>query len=87
MFHCFDIPTFFLNYAIFFPFDTILNMIFYNGCYYINFNNLFCRVLLQGADMVLAFGRRYGLVGRNGLGKTTLLRMISWYSNLITILC
>ncbi|KAK5644777.1 hypothetical protein RI129_006077 [Pyrocoelia pectoralis] len=35
------------------------------------------RVLLKGADLVLAFGRRYGLVGRNGLGKTTLLRMIS----------
>ncbi|KAG8223715.1 hypothetical protein J437_LFUL004080 [Ladona fulva] len=35
------------------------------------------RVLLQGADLVLAYGRRYGLVGRNGLGKTTLLRMIS----------
>lgn len=35
------------------------------------------RVLLRGADIVLAFGRRYGLVGRNGLGKTTLLRMIS----------
>ncbi|XP_046390041.1 ATP-binding cassette sub-family F member 3 [Ischnura elegans] len=35
------------------------------------------RVLLQGADIILAFGRRYGLVGRNGLGKTTLLRMIS----------
>lgn len=25
----------------------------------------------------MSFGRRYGLVGRNGLGKTTLLRMIS----------
>lgn len=35
------------------------------------------RVLLQGADLTLAFGRRYGFVGRNGLGKTTLLRMIS----------
>ncbi|KAL1137978.1 hypothetical protein AAG570_009673 [Ranatra chinensis] len=35
------------------------------------------RVLLQAANIVLAFGRRYGLVGRNGLGKTTLLRMIS----------
>ncbi|KAI4460567.1 atp-binding transport protein-related [Holotrichia oblita] len=35
------------------------------------------RVLLKGADITLAFGRRYGLVGRNGLGKTTLLRMIS----------
>ncbi|XP_063233025.1 ATP-binding cassette sub-family F member 3 [Bacillus rossius redtenbacheri] len=35
------------------------------------------RVLLTGADLTLAFGRRYGLVGRNGLGKTTLLRMLS----------
>lgn len=35
------------------------------------------RVLLQGADLTLAYGRRYGLVGRNGLGKSTLLRMIS----------
>lgn len=33
--------------------------------------------MLQNADIMLAFGRRYGLVGRNGLGKTTLLRMIS----------
>ncbi|XP_030751245.1 ATP-binding cassette sub-family F member 3 [Sitophilus oryzae] len=35
------------------------------------------RVLLQGADLTLAYGRRYGLVGRNGLGKSTLLKMIS----------
>nr|CAI5845574.1 unnamed protein product [Callosobruchus analis] len=35
------------------------------------------RVLLLGADLTLAYGRRYGLVGRNGLGKSTLLRMIS----------
>lgn len=35
------------------------------------------KVLLQGADLTLAYGRRYGFVGRNGLGKTTLLRMIS----------
>lgn len=35
------------------------------------------KVLLQGADINLASGRRYGLCGRNGLGKTTLLRMIS----------
>lgn len=35
------------------------------------------RVLLQNAELVLANGRRYGLVGRNGLGKSTLLRMIS----------
>ncbi|XP_073843233.1 ATP-binding cassette sub-family F member 3 [Musca autumnalis] len=35
------------------------------------------KVLLQNANLLLSFGRRYGLVGRNGLGKTTLLRMIS----------
>lgn len=35
------------------------------------------RVLIQNATISLAFGRRYALVGRNGLGKTTLLRMIS----------
>lgn len=35
------------------------------------------KVLLQGADLTLSAGRRYGFVGRNGLGKTTLLRMIS----------
>lgn len=35
------------------------------------------KVLLQNADILLAQGRRYGLVGRNGLGKTTLLRMVS----------
>lgn len=41
---------------------------------------LFChpsRVLLTGADVNLAWGRRYGLVGRNGLGKTTLLKMLA----------
>lgn len=37
----------------------------------------FYRVLLQNTNLLLSFGRRYGLVGRNGLGKTTLLRMIS----------
>ncbi|XP_013106337.1 ATP-binding cassette sub-family F member 3 [Stomoxys calcitrans] len=35
------------------------------------------KVLLQNANLLLSFGRRYGLVGRNGLGKTTLLRMLS----------
>lgn len=34
------------------------------------------KVLLKGADLSLTFGRRYGLVGRNGLGKSTLLSMI-----------
>ncbi|CAH8827705.1 unnamed protein product [Trichobilharzia szidati] len=35
------------------------------------------RVLLQGANLVLAYGKRYGLVGRNGFGKTTLLRSLA----------
>ncbi|MEE6528797.1 hypothetical protein FKM82_017415, partial [Ascaphus truei] len=35
------------------------------------------RVLLTGAELNLASGRRYGLVGRNGLGKTTLLKMLA----------
>ena len=35
------------------------------------------RVLLLGADLLMSQGRRYGLVGRNGIGKSTLLRMIS----------
>ena len=35
------------------------------------------KVLLKNADMTLTYGRRYGMVGRNGLGKSTLLRMMS----------
>ncbi|KAH9504419.1 ATP-binding cassette sub- F member 3 [Bulinus truncatus] len=35
------------------------------------------KVLLTGADIHLVFGRRYGFIGRNGLGKTTLLKMLS----------
>ncbi|MBL8658854.1 MAG: ABC-F family ATP-binding cassette domain-containing protein [Rhodospirillales bacterium] len=35
------------------------------------------RVLLSGADAVIAGGHRVGLVGRNGCGKTTLLRLIA----------
>lgn len=35
------------------------------------------KVLLKNADVSLTFGRRYGLVGRNGLGKSTLLHMMS----------
>lgn len=31
-------------------------------------------VLLDGADLRLVRGRRYGLIGRNGVGKTTLLK-------------
>uniref|UniRef100_A0A8W8JPN2 ABC transporter domain-containing protein n=1 Tax=Magallana gigas TaxID=29159 RepID=A0A8W8JPN2_MAGGI len=33
--------------------------------------------LISGASIHLIYGRRYGFVGRNGLGKTTLLKMIS----------
>ena len=33
--------------------------------------------ILTGCDLVIAKGRRYGLVGRNGVGKSTLLRSIS----------
>ena len=35
------------------------------------------KVLISGANVTLVSGRRYGFVGRNGLGKSTLLRMIS----------
>lgn len=33
--------------------------------------------ILVGADMTLVFGRRYGLIGRNGVGKSTLLRAVA----------
>ena len=32
---------------------------------------------MQDATVTMAFGRRYGLVGRNGTGKTTLLRAMA----------
>nr|XP_004227440.3 ATP-binding cassette sub-family F member 3 [Ciona intestinalis] len=35
------------------------------------------KVLFEAANLHVAFGRRYGLIGRNGMGKTTLLKMIS----------
>ncbi|XP_078463926.1 ATP-binding cassette sub-family F member 3 [Lampetra planeri] len=35
------------------------------------------RSLLCGAELFLVYGRRYGLIGRNGLGKTTMLKMIA----------
>ncbi|MCS6853952.1 MAG: ABC-F family ATP-binding cassette domain-containing protein [Elioraea sp.] len=34
------------------------------------------RILLDGADLALAAGRKIGLVGRNGAGKSSLLRAI-----------
>lgn len=33
--------------------------------------------ILTDATLTLAFGRRYGLVGQNGIGKSTLLRALS----------
>ncbi|XP_073246367.1 ATP-binding cassette sub-family F member 3-like isoform X2 [Porites lutea] len=49
------------------------------------------RVLLKEAEMSLIFGRRYGLVGRNGIGKTTLIKMLSrrelFVPSHISILC
>ncbi|PCH33088.1 hypothetical protein WOLCODRAFT_92925 [Wolfiporia cocos MD-104 SS10] len=33
--------------------------------------------ILSGASLTLAYGRRYGLIGRNGVGKSTLLRHIA----------
>lgn len=49
------------------------------------------RVLLKEAELSLIFGRRYGLVGRNGIGKTTLIKMLSrrelFVPSHISILC
>ncbi|KAK4894003.1 hypothetical protein LTR28_002116, partial [Elasticomyces elasticus] len=33
--------------------------------------------ILTDTNLTLAFGRRYGLVGQNGIGKSTLLRALS----------
>lgn len=35
------------------------------------------KVLLTAADLVMVPERRYGLIGRNGLGKSTLMRLIA----------
>ncbi|KAJ2841386.1 ATP-binding cassette, regulator of translational elongation, partial [Coemansia erecta] len=34
--------------------------------------------ILTNADLHLVYGRRYGLIGRNGIGKSTLLRNIAY---------
>lgn len=34
-------------------------------------------MVVQDATVTMAYGRRYGLVGRNGTGKTTLLRAMA----------
>lgn len=38
------------------------------------------RLLLEDAELRIVYGRRYGLVGRNGIGKTTLLKHIANFS-------
>ena len=35
------------------------------------------KILLENTTLTIAAGRRYGLVGPNGKGKSTLLRMIA----------
>ena len=42
-----------------------------------SFSSASPQVLLHEARLVVARGRRYGLMGRNGVGKTTLLRRIA----------
>jgi ATP-binding cassette subfamily F protein 3 len=36
-------------------------------------------LLLENADLRLVYGRRYGLIGRNGIGKTTLLKHMAMH--------
>jgi len=43
-----------------------------------NFNMNYCgKILLECADLRLVYGRRYGIVGVNGVGKSTLLKHIA----------
>lgn len=42
--------------------------------------------ILHGAEMLLVYGHKYGLVGRNGIGKTTLIKMIAWFEFFILYL-
>jgi ATP-binding cassette, subfamily F, member 3 len=45
-----------------------------------NFNITFGgQILLENADLRIVYGRRYGLVGRNGIGKTTLLKHMATF--------
>lgn len=37
------------------------------------------KLLLDGADLRIVYGRRYGLIGKNGIGKTTLLRHMATF--------
>lgn len=35
------------------------------------------KILLEHTEVNIVYGRRYGLVGPNGMGKSTLLRMLA----------
>ena len=35
------------------------------------------KILLENTLLTITYGRRYGLVGPNGMGKSTLLRMLA----------
>jgi ATPase subunit of ABC transporter with duplicated ATPase domains len=35
------------------------------------------KTLLEGSNLKLAYGRKYGLVGRNGIGKTCLMNALA----------
>ena len=35
------------------------------------------KTLLEGTNLKLAYGRKYGLVGRNGIGKTCLMNALA----------
>ena len=35
------------------------------------------RGLLENASVRITFGRKYGLIGRNGIGKTCLMNLIA----------
>lgn len=37
------------------------------------------KILLEDANLKIVFGRRYGLVGKNGIGKTTLLKHMATF--------
>lgn len=37
------------------------------------------RMLLEDSQLKLVYGRKYGLVGRNGIGKTCLMNALARY--------
>lgn len=38
------------------------------------------KLLLESADLNIVYGRRYGLIGKNGIGKTTLLKHMATFN-------